>query len=289
MVGAGISGLGAAWALHQDNEIVVYEADQRLGGHSNTVEVETAHGAVPVDTGFIVYNEVTYPHLTRLFSALGVKSQESDMSFAFSMGKSFEYAASAKGLIAQPANLLRPRYRSMISDIIRFRSSGARAEAEKRRDHRRVVNPAQLQCRVSRGVSAPNDGQHLVGSSGGDTEIPGDLNPQIPRQPRSDPDHQQTHLANRFRWKPGVRSAPRPARSWIGSVLAAPSPWSNDMRIASRSPPTAGPRPSTNWCWQLTPIRDWRSSGGTQRTLSERPWEPFDMSQMWRCSTVTPP
>jgi hypothetical protein len=124
VVGAGISGLGAAWALHRDNEIVVYEADERLGGHSNTVEVETPSGAVPVDTGFIVYNEVTYPHLTRLFSALGVNTEESDMSFAFSMGKSFEYAASARGLVAQPTNLLRASYRSMISDIIRFRRIG---------------------------------------------------------------------------------------------------------------------------------------------------------------------
>ena len=124
VVGGGISGLGAAWALHQDHEIVVYEAADHLGGHSNTVDVETSGGPVPVDTGFIVFNETTYPHLTRLFAALGVLSQPSDMSFSFSRDRSFEYAASALGLLAQPTNLLEPRYRSMIGDILRFRTVG---------------------------------------------------------------------------------------------------------------------------------------------------------------------
>lgn len=128
VIGGGISGLGAAWALHNENEVVVYEADARLGGHSNTVEVETSEGLVPVDTGFIVYNERTYPHLTRLFSAVGVATEPSEMSFAFSRDRSFEYAASSRGLLAQPSNLLRASYRSMISDILRFRQVGPMLE-----------------------------------------------------------------------------------------------------------------------------------------------------------------
>ncbi|HEX5695239.1 MAG TPA: FAD-dependent oxidoreductase, partial [Acidimicrobiia bacterium] len=126
VVGGGISGLGAAWALQADNEVVVYEAGPNLGGHSNTVDVATQNGTVPVDTGFIVYNERTYPHLTRLFTALGVPTQPSDMSFAFSRAGSFEYAANTRGLLlTQPSNLLRGRYRSMISDILRFREIGS--------------------------------------------------------------------------------------------------------------------------------------------------------------------
>jgi len=124
IIGGGISGLGAAWALASRNEIVVYEAGWALGGHSNTVEVETPHGTVPVDTGFIVYNEQTYPHLTRLFAALKVPTQPSEMSFGFSMDGEFEYAARGRGLIAQPSNLLRARYRSMVGDILRFRRVG---------------------------------------------------------------------------------------------------------------------------------------------------------------------
>lgn len=123
IIGTGISGLGAAWALHKDHDITVFEADSRIGGHSNTVDVALPGGDVAVDTGFIVYNEVTYPHLTRLFAALDVPTEASDMSFAFSR-PGFEYAGSLRGLLAQPSNLARSRFRSMITDINRFRRVG---------------------------------------------------------------------------------------------------------------------------------------------------------------------
>ena len=110
IVGSGISGLGAAWALHKDNDIVVFEADSRIGGHSNTVDAATTSGVTSVDTGFIVYNEVTYPNLTRLFSHLDIPTEESDMSFAFSLDRRREYSASLKGVLAQPTNLLRARH-----------------------------------------------------------------------------------------------------------------------------------------------------------------------------------
>ena len=126
IVGSGISGLGAAWALHRDTQITVFEAADRIGGHSNTVDVETPRGVIAVDTGFIVYNEVTYPHLTRLFTALGVVTQPGDMSFAFSLGRRLEYAASLSGILAQPSNLARSGFRRMLLDIERFRRIGAR-------------------------------------------------------------------------------------------------------------------------------------------------------------------
>ena len=102
----------------------MFEAADRLGGHANTVEVATPEGPIPVDTGFIVYNEVTYPHLARLFAHLGVATEPSDMSFAFSLDRKFEYGASARGVLARPSNMLRPRFRTMLTDINRFRREG---------------------------------------------------------------------------------------------------------------------------------------------------------------------
>jgi predicted NAD/FAD-binding protein len=128
IVGTGISGLGAAWALYRDNDITVFEADNRIGGHSNTVDVETPNGPLAVDTGFIVYNEVTYPNLTRLFSSLGVSTEPSDMSFAFSLDRRFEYGASLGGVLARPGNLLLPRFLRMLRDINRFRRIGTTLE-----------------------------------------------------------------------------------------------------------------------------------------------------------------
>lgn len=120
-MGSGISGLGAAWALHEDNEITVFEADDRIGGHSNTVDVAGPEGVTSVDTGFIVYNETTYPNLTRLFRVLGVPTESSDMSFSLSVAGQLEYGASVGGILAKPTNLLRPRFVRMLADIDRFR------------------------------------------------------------------------------------------------------------------------------------------------------------------------
>jgi predicted NAD/FAD-binding protein len=121
VVGSGISGLGAAWALSRHHDVTVYEADARLGGHANTAEVHDAGRSVPVDTGFIVYNERNYPNLVRLFGVLGVETEPSDMSFSVSLdGGAFEYRARALGLLAQPSNVLRPSYRRMVRDIVRF-------------------------------------------------------------------------------------------------------------------------------------------------------------------------
>lgn len=85
IVGGGIAGLGAAWALDPFHDITLFEANDWLGGHAHTVDVEVGGYPVPVDTGFLVYNERTYPHLTHLFHHLGVDTQASDMSFSFSL------------------------------------------------------------------------------------------------------------------------------------------------------------------------------------------------------------
>ncbi|WP_374762903.1 NAD(P)/FAD-dependent oxidoreductase [Yunchengibacter salinarum] len=124
VVGSGISGLSAAWLLGQDNRVSLFEAESRLGGHANTVRVTMPEGPVDVDTGFIVLNDRNYPNLTRLFDALGVATVRTDMSFGVSVGngrRRFEYAGgNLKGLLAQKRNLLRPRFWSMLHDLMRF-------------------------------------------------------------------------------------------------------------------------------------------------------------------------
>jgi predicted NAD/FAD-binding protein len=95
----------------QRHAVTVYEQAERVGGHSNTVAVPDAADTIPVDTGFIVYNQATYPNLVALFDHLGVATKPSDMSFAVSLDDGrLEYSGSGlAGLLAQPQNLLRPR------------------------------------------------------------------------------------------------------------------------------------------------------------------------------------
>ncbi|WP_307368990.1 NAD(P)/FAD-dependent oxidoreductase [Brevundimonas sp. SORGH_AS_0993] len=119
VVGSGISALSCAWLLSRRHEVTVYEQADRLGGHTNTVEVQTAAAATPVDTGFIVFNDATYPNLVALFDHLGVQSRATDMSFAVSLDEGrFEYAAPA--LFAQRRNAFRPRFWNMLREILRF-------------------------------------------------------------------------------------------------------------------------------------------------------------------------
>ncbi|NJC42546.1 putative NAD/FAD-binding protein [Brevundimonas alba] len=119
VIGSGISGLSCAWLLNQRHDVVLYERADRLGGHTHTVTANTASGPTAVDTGFIVFNEATYPNLIALFDHLGVASRATDMSFSVSLEEGrFEYAAPA--LFAQRRNVLRPRFWSMLSEVWRF-------------------------------------------------------------------------------------------------------------------------------------------------------------------------
>lgn len=122
IVGSGISGLVAAHQLHPHHEVVVYEADARLGGHTHTVDVEVEGERHSVDTGFIVYNEKTYPNFTRLLKQLEVKTQPSDMSFGLSCERTdLEWGSRGlRGILAQPSNLLRGSFLRMLRDRARF-------------------------------------------------------------------------------------------------------------------------------------------------------------------------
>lgn len=118
IIGAGISGLGAAWLLRQEHEITVFEKNDYAGGHSRTIDISVHDGIVPVDTGFIVFNNWNYPNLVALFQHIGVPYEKSDMSFGVRIGRFLEY--SSNGLFAQKRNFFRLAYWRMIFDILRF-------------------------------------------------------------------------------------------------------------------------------------------------------------------------
>ena len=118
VVGAGVSGLVAARELQRAGHTVsVFEAGDYAGGHTNTVEVESETGAWQVDTGFIVLNDRNYPNFERLLAELGVVTQPAPMSFSVSDGRGgFEWASRPRGVFAQGANLLDPRFHRMLLD-----------------------------------------------------------------------------------------------------------------------------------------------------------------------------
>ena len=122
VVGAGISGLASAWLLSRQHDVTLFEAASYLGGHSNTVDVTLEGKTHPVDTGFLVFNEKTYPNLIALFEHLGVASVATEMSFAVSLeNPDLEWAGSSLATVfGQKRNLLRPSFWSMLSDILRF-------------------------------------------------------------------------------------------------------------------------------------------------------------------------
>ncbi|MGR3734727.1 NAD(P)/FAD-dependent oxidoreductase [Pseudophaeobacter sp.] len=136
IVGGGISGLSAAYYLAPYYDVTLFEAAPNLGGHARTV-MAGKNGDQPVDTGFIVFNYVTYPYLTRLFRDLDVPVIKSEMSFGASINDGWlEYGLSSIGAItAQKGNLLRPQFYKMVADIIRF---GKRAEAAAKDDNKTI-------------------------------------------------------------------------------------------------------------------------------------------------------
>jgi len=126
VVGGGIAGLSAAWLLSSRHDVTLFEADPRLGGHANTAEAPGHNGPVPVDTGFIVYNEANYPNFTALLAHLGVPHINADMSLSVSLDDgAFEYSSyGALGVFAQKRNLFSARFWQMLLDITRFYRDG---------------------------------------------------------------------------------------------------------------------------------------------------------------------
>jgi len=131
VIGAGISGMGAAERLAASHRVVLFEAESRLGGHARTI-IAGKRGDRPVDTGFIVFNYATYPHLTALFDRLDVPVVKSNMSFGASIrGGALEYGLdSAAAFFAQKRNALNPSFLVMLRDIFRFNAGALAASQE---------------------------------------------------------------------------------------------------------------------------------------------------------------
>ena len=130
VIGSGIAGLSCAYSLsrHHSRRVTLFEAESRLGGHTNTVDITVDGIEHAVDTGFLVFNHRTYPTLVRLFEELSVPIAKSEMSFSVSLAGELEWAGtSLASVFAQPANLLRPRFLGMLSDIARFNGAATSA------------------------------------------------------------------------------------------------------------------------------------------------------------------
>lgn len=132
IIGTGIAGLSAAHFLHPRHDIVVYEREKRVGGHTRTLTVRHGERAIAVDTGFIVFNTRNYPHLTKLFRQLGVAVEKSNMSFALSVRDGWlEWGAeSANAVFGQRRNLLRPQFHRLVRDVLRFNTQALSAVAD---------------------------------------------------------------------------------------------------------------------------------------------------------------
>lgn len=152
VVGGGVAGLTAAYVLQRDHEVSLFEADDRLGGHAHTHDIPGPDGRViPVDSGFIVHNERTYPQLLRLFRELGVRTQESEMSISVrcdGCGPEYAGALGARGLFAQPRNAARGRYLRMLAEVPAFHRRARRLLAAPEEDG---TNPRTLGEFLTRG------------------------------------------------------------------------------------------------------------------------------------------
>lgn len=128
VIGTGIAGNVAAYHLAREHDVTVFEADSRIGGHTNTVGVEHDGQRYPIDTGFIVFNERTYPNFIKLLDELGVAWQDSDMGFSVQHEKTgLEYSGSTLNtLFAQRSNIFRPSFHRMIREILRFNREAPR-------------------------------------------------------------------------------------------------------------------------------------------------------------------
>jgi predicted NAD/FAD-binding protein len=129
IIGTGIAGLGCAYFLQHRYRLTIYEKADYVGGHTHTLSIEEQGGSVPIDTGFMTYNRVTYPNLTRLFRELGVVSRPSSMSFSVQhLPAALEFSGSSLNhLFAQRRNLLRPQFWRMLLQINRFNKEASAA------------------------------------------------------------------------------------------------------------------------------------------------------------------
>jgi uncharacterized protein len=128
VIGSGISGLSCAWLLARHRPVTLFESAATLGGHTNTVDVSLGGITHPVDTGFLVFNDRTYPNLVRLFDHLGIASSPAEMSFSVRIGAGeLEWAGTnLASVFAQASNMARPAFLRMLADLMRFNRQATR-------------------------------------------------------------------------------------------------------------------------------------------------------------------
>ena len=168
VIGSGIAGLGAAWRLSRPQagqpplQVTLFEAGRHFGGHAHTVDLALDGVHQGVDTGFLVYNQRTYPLLTQLFAELGVEVAASDMSFSVQVPRpdgrpGLEWSGSSlSSVFAQRSNLLRPRFWHMLAEILRFNRE-APTLLQAAGDERQRVGQARQDAELPR---------HVVGAGG---------------------------------------------------------------------------------------------------------------------------
>jgi predicted NAD/FAD-binding protein len=218
IVGSGISGMLAAAELHRaGHEITLYEAADRIGGHTNTVTVEESGGPVAVDTGFIVFNDRNYPSFERMLAELGVPSRPANMSFGVSDGRGrFEWAArGARGIFARPRHLVDPRFIRMLSDLLRFN-----------REARDLVGPG------GNAGDGPSLGEFLADGRYSDYFVDRLIVPQVAAVWSADPDQMwsfpasflaaffDNHGVLQVRNRPAWRTIPGGSRRYVDALTA---------------------------------------------------------------------
>ena len=186
IIGSGISGLLSARLLAADHDIHVFEANNYAGGHTNTVSFEAFGHQYAADTGFMVFNDRTYPNFIQMLQLLGVPSRNSDMSFSVRCDKTgLEYQGSSlNGLFAQRRNLFRPSFYRMLLDVLRFnRQSLELLRASRRRfGVGPVLGPQPVQPGVHRALSDSHGRGNLVGPTGAFPAVPGAIHRQLLQQ-----------------------------------------------------------------------------------------------------------
>ena len=242
VVGTGISGLSAAWLLSSRHDVTLYERADRVGGHSNTISASVGGRNVPVDTGFIVFNRRTYPNMVALLAHLQVPTEVSEMSFAVSQeAGSIEYSGSGlTGLFGQPVNLLRPRFWSMLADLVRFYRQAPRdldlmeIEQLSLGDYLERGRYGEAFCRPPH----PADGErHLVGAAGRDSRLPGGIFHSLLPQSWSAAAARPARLGDHRRWQPPLCGATgwflcrTDQARYCGRQRAAHRPWPRRERI----------------------------------------------------------